>query len=175
MWLYNKTTEIKAGRGWKDADGNQQPPNWDIWDDAYKKSMNIEEIILDVRPDNRFHNWIDNGIGGVSNITDKPLDDVTTDGRTVTGIRSNYIQQVKIQQESLLSQTDWVVVRKADTGTDIPIKTATYRAAIRTKATEMENSIKGASNMAEFKNLFLSMDEKGNKKGSLFDWPKLEE
>lgn len=175
MWLYNKTTEIKSGRGWKDADGNQQPPNWNIWDDAYKKSMNIEEVVLDVKPDGRFHNWIDNGLGGISNITDKPLDDVTKDGRTVTGIRSNYIQQVKIQQESLLSQTDWVVVRKADTGTDIPIKTATYRAAIRTKATEMENSIKGASNMAEFKNLFLSMDEKGNKKGSLFDWPKLEE
>ena len=76
MWLYNKTTEIKPGRGWADKDGNQQPPNWNIWDDVYKKSMNIEEVVLDAKPDSRFpHNWIDNGLGGISNITDKPLDD----------------------------------------------------------------------------------------------------
>ena len=120
MWLYNKTTEIKPGRGWADKDGNQQPPNWNIWDDVYKKSMNIEEVVLDAKPDSRFHNWIDNGLGGISNITDKPLDDVTKDGRTVKGIRSGYINQVKEQQGSLLAQTDWAVIRKADTDTAIP-------------------------------------------------------
>ena len=36
--------------------------------------MNIEEITLDAKPDGRFYNWIDNGLSGISNITDKPLD-----------------------------------------------------------------------------------------------------
>ena len=175
MWLYNKTTEIKPGRGWTDKDGNQQPPNWNIWDADYKKSMNIEEIVLDTKPDSRFHNWIDNGLGGISNITDKPLDDVTKDGRTVKGIRSGYINQVKEQQGSLLAQTDWAVVRKADTGTDIPAKIATWRAAIRTKATEMEKAITDAKDMDAFKALFLSWDKDGKKSGVLFDWPELEE
>jgi hypothetical protein len=221
MWLYNKTTEIKPGRGWADKDGNQQPPNWDIWDDAYKKSMNIEEVVLDAKPDGRFHNWIDNGLGGISNITDKPLDEYNrqvqsknsdgeyisldkdgkeilgkdikkgeeknytakmedykdSDGNVVKikGIRLDYIQQVKDQQGSLLAQTDWAVVRKADTGTAIPTNIATYRAALRTKATEMEKAITDAKDMDAFKALFVVWDKDGKKSGVLFDWPELGE
>ena len=45
---------------------------------------------------------------------------------------------MKEQQASLLAQTDWAVVRKADTDKAIPSNIATWRAAIRTKATAME-------------------------------------
>ena len=175
MFLYNATTEIRIGKGWKDVNGVRHPSNWHIWSDEHKASMNITEITLDAKPDGRFHNWIDKGLGGISNITDKPLDDVTTDGRTVKGIRSGYINQVKEQQGSLLAQTDWAVVRKADTATAVPSNIATWRAAIRTKATAMEDAINAASNMDAFKALFLVWDEDGNKSGILFDWPELEE
>lgn len=175
MFLYNATTEIRIGKGWKDVNGVRHPSNWHIWSDEHKASMNITEITLDAKPDGRFHNWIDKGLGGISNITDKPLDDVTTDGRTVKGIRSGYINQVKEQQGSLLAQTDWAVVRKADTATAVPTKIATWRAAIRTKATAMEDAIDAASDMDAFKALFLVWDEDGNKTGILFDWPELEE
>ena len=93
----------------------------------------------------------------------------------VKGIRQGYIQQVKEQQGSLLALTDWAVVRKADTGTDIPAKIATYRAAIRTKATEMEKAITDAKDMDAFKALFVVWDEDGKKSGVLYDWPELEE
>ena len=112
MFLYNKTTEIKPGKGWRDKDGVLHPKNWNIWSDDHKKTMNIEEITLDAKPDGRFYNWIDNGLSGISDIKAKPLDDITTDGRTVKGIRPDYIQQVKDQQGSLLAQTDWAVIRK---------------------------------------------------------------
>ena len=175
MFLYNATTEIRIGKGWKDVNGVRHPSNWHIWSDEHKASMNITEITLDAKPDGRFHNWIDKGLGGISNITDKPLDDVTTDGRTVKGIRSGYINKVKEQQGSLLAQTDWAVVRKADTATAVPSNIATWRAAIRTKATAMEDAIDAASDMDAFKALFLVWDEDGNKTGILFDWPELEE
>jgi hypothetical protein len=175
MFLYNKTTEIKPNKGWKDVNGIQHPANWHIWSKEHKASMNIEEITLDAKPDHRFYNWIDNGLGGISDIKAKPLDDVTTDGRTVKGIRQGHINQVKEQQGSLLAHTDWAVVRKADTGTDIPAKIATWRAAIRTKATEMEKAITDAKDMDEFIALFLVWDEDGKKSGVLFDWPELEE
>ena len=74
-YLYNKTTEIRPNRAWKDVNGIQHPANWHIWSADYKASMNIEEIILDAKPDGKFHNWIDNGLQGISNITDKNLDD----------------------------------------------------------------------------------------------------
>ena len=220
MFLYNKTTEIKPGKGWRDKDGVLHPRNWNIWSDDHKKAMNIEEITLDARPDGRFYNWTDNGLSGVSNITAKPLDDYNrqvqskdsdgesiyldkdgkeilgkdikegegknytakmedykdSDGNVVKikGIRSGYIQQVKDQQGSLLAQTDWAVVRKADAGTDIPAKIATWRAAIRTKATEMEKAITDAKDMDAFIALFVVWKD-DKKSGILFDWPELEE
>ena len=221
MFLYNKTTEIKPGKGWKDVNGVRHPKNWNIWSDEHKASMNITEITLDAKPDQRFYNWIDKGLGGISNITDKPLDNVNrqvqardSDGENIwfdkdnkevlskdikvgeqenytakmedykdaegnvvviKGIRLGYIQKVKDQQGSLLAQTDWAVVRKADTDVDVPTKIATWRAAIRTKATAMEKAITDASDMAAFKALFLVWDGDGNKSGILYDWPELEE
>ena len=155
MFLYNKTTEIKPGKGWRDANGVLHPRNWNIWSDDHKASMNIEEITLDAKPDGKFHNWIDKGLEGISNITDKKLDDTGSGDDLVLGLKSKEKLNVKSQQGGLLSQTDWAVVRKADTGTAIPSKIATYRAAIRTKATEMEKAIDDASDMAAFKALFL--------------------
>ena len=179
MFLYNKTTEIKPGKGWRDANGVLHPRNWHIWSDDHKASMNIEEITLDAKPDGKFHNWIDKGLEGISNITDKKLDDTGSGDNLVLGLKSKEKLNVKSQQGSLLAQTDWAVVRKADTGTAIPSKIATYRAAIRTKATEMEKAIDDASDMAAFKALFLThkkdSDGKIIKSGILFDWPELEE
>ena len=179
MFLYNKTTEIKPGKGWRDANGVLHPRNWNIWSDDHKASMNIEEITLDAKPDGKFHNWIDKGLEGISNITDKKLDDTGSGDNLVLGLKSKEKLNVKSQQGSLLSQTDWAVIRKADTGTAIPSKIATYRAAIRTKATEMEKAIDDASDMAAFKALFLThktdSDGKVTKTGILFDWPELEE
>ena len=179
MFLYNKTTEIKPGKGWRDANGVLHPRNWHIWSDDHKASMNIEEIILDAKPDRKFHNWIDKGLEGISNITDKKLDDTGSGDNLVLGLKSKEKLNVKSQQGGLLSQTDWAVIRKADTGTAIPSKIATYRAAIRTKATEMEKAIDDASDMAAFKALFLThkkdSDGKIIKSGILFDWPELEE
>ena len=179
MFLYNKTTEIKPGKGWRDANGVLHPRNWHIWSDDHKASMNIEEITLDAKPDGKFHNWIDKGLEGISNITDKKLDDTGSGDDLVLGLKSKEKLIVKSQQGSLLAQTDWAVIRKADTGTAIPSKIATYRAAIRTKATEMEKAIDDASDMAAFKALFLThktdSDGKVTKTGILFDWPELEE
>jgi len=176
MFLYNKTTEIKPGKGWRDKDGVLHPRNWHIWSDDHKASMNIEEIILDAKPDGKFHNWIDNGLSGISNITDKKLDDTTNEDKTITlGLKSKEKLNVKQQQGSLLAQTDWAVIRKADTGVAVPTNIATYRAAIRTKATAMEDAIDAASDMDAFKALFLVWDKDGKKSGILFDWPELED
>ena len=175
MFLYNKTTEIRPGKGWRDANGVLHPRNWNIWSDDHKASMNIEEITLDAKPDGKFHNWIDKGLEGISNITDKNLDDTGSGEDLVLGLKSKEKLNVKSQQGGLLAQTDWAVVRKADTGVAVPTKIATYRAAIRTKATAMEKAITDASNMAAFKALFLVWDKDGKKSGILFDWPELEE
>ena len=89
------------------------------------------------------------------------------------GVRSDLKAEVKSQQGSLLAQTDWAVVRKADKGTAIPSNIQTYRDAIRTKATAMESAIDGAANTDAVAALFVTYDKDGNKSGILYDWPEL--
>ena len=76
-----------------------------------------------------------------------------------------------------MAQTDWAVIRNADTGDAIPANIATYRAAIRSKATEMETAITAAADTDAIAALFLTYtvndDGTTTKTGVLFDWPEL--
>jgi hypothetical protein len=64
------------------------------------------------------------------------------------GLKSNNIAQVKQTAGSLLAQTDWYVVRKADIGTDVPADVVTLRAAIRAEADRLEAAIAAVSDVA---------------------------
>ena len=69
--------------------------------------------------------------------------------RLVTkGLKSQNIAQVKQTAGSLLAQTDWYVVRKADIGTDVPADVVTYRAAIRAEADRLEAAIAAVTDVA---------------------------
>ncbi len=86
--------------------------------------------------------------------------------RGVVGVQSELISKVKAEQGQLLSETDWAVIRRADTGTEVPADIQTWRDAIRAKADEMEAAIDGAANTAAVAALFEA--------GTLSDWPELE-
>jgi hypothetical protein len=99
--------------------------------------------------------------------------------QTVTpGVKSNLIAEVKAQQGALLAETDWAVIRNADTGTAVPDNIATYRAAIRSKATEMETAIADAADTDAVAALFVAYtvedDGSTTKSGILYDWPELD-
>ena len=93
------------------------------------------------------------------------------------GLKSNLKSAVKEQQATLLFQTDWAIVRKADNGTAIPSNIQTWRDAIRTKATEMETAIDNAADTDAIEALFFTSttdsDGKITESGILYDWPKL--
>jgi hypothetical protein len=175
MFFYKETKQIKPGKAWVDDNGVRHPKNWNIWDADYKASMDITEVVPDVQPDGKFYSWTSDIFGKISNITPRNLDDTGSGDTLVLGLKSQYKLKVKEQQASLLAQTDWAVVRKADTDKAIPSNIATWRAAIRTKATAMEDAIDDAGDIDAFIALFLSWDGDGNKSGILYDWPVLEE
>ena len=89
------------------------------------------------------------------------------------GVKSTLINEVKSQQRSLMERTDWAVTRKSEVGTDIPTNIATWRSAIRTKGTAMEDAIDGAVDTSAVEALLLTWDSEGNKSGILYDWPEL--
>jgi hypothetical protein len=186
LFKYNTQT-LKPNRAWTDDNGITHPRNWHIWSTEEKTAAGVTEVIEDTPPDSRLYNWSMDRDGSITS-TAKAMDDVNVvddngdpvldeggDQRVELGVKSQLILQVKEQQGSLLAQTDWAVVRKSEKSTAIPSNIATWRDAIRTKATAMETAIDGAADTAALAALFLSWDVNGDKSGILYDWPILVE
>jgi hypothetical protein len=189
MWKYNGRV-IREGQSWTDDNGIQHPSNWNIWSADEKAAAGLTEATPETPPDSRLYTWgyqadavtiskiakslTDVGLVDADN---NPVND--DDGNQIMqpGVRSELKAEVKSQQEALLNQTDWAIIRKADKGTAIPSNIQTYRDAIRTKATEMENAIDGASDTDAVAALFLTYttneDGSQTKSGILYDWPVL--
>ena len=171
MFKYNTQT-LKPNRAWTDDNGITHPRNWHIWSAEDKAAAGVTEVIEDTPPDSRLYNWSMDRDGSITS-TAKAMDDSGSGDDLVLGVKSTLKNNVKSQQGSLLAQTDWAVVRKSEKSTAIPSNIATWRDAIRTKATAMETAIDGAANTAAVAALFLSWDVDGDKSGILYDWPIL--
>ena len=72
----------------------------------------------------------------------------------IEGLKTKKIRNVKIQAASILTQTDWYIVRKADANTAVPSAITNHRAAVRTKCASMETAITNASNTAAIQTLY---------------------
>jgi len=81
--------------------------------------------------------------------SDKSVGDVK-----VEGLKTIKIRIIKQQAAGILQDTDWYIVRKADAGTAVPSAITTYRAAVRTKCTEMETAITNASDTPAIETLY---------------------
>ena len=92
--------------------------------------------------------------------TQKEIDDgdapagADTNTVKVEGLKTVLIKQVKRNAKSLLNETDWYVVRKADTDEAIPSSISTHRAAVRTKQASMETAITNAADTAALETLY---------------------
>ena len=101
---------------------------------------------------------------------DKDVGDVAT-----RGLKYNLIQEVKKQAAGILQETDWYIVRKADAGTAVPSSITTHRAAVRTKAAEMETAITNASDTPALETLYTYTEqEDGSVTRPLGELPTLE-
>ena len=152
MWKYGDKI-IRPGKGWIDDNGVRHPSNWHIWSKEEKAKYNLKEIIEDSPPDSRLYFWSKDGNGKITS-TAKPLND----SEGVVGLKTTLKNEVKKQQGSLLSQTDWAYIRHYDAGIDVPAKIETWRNAIRARATEMEEYIDKASDIDGIASLFESFD-----------------
>jgi hypothetical protein len=181
---------IRPGKAWTDENGIQHPANWYTWSAAEKAAHGITEIVQQPHPDSRLYTWSYNDDGTVTS-TAKSLDDtpmVDESGVPVIdpdtfvqlstpGVKSNLIAEVKAQQGALLAQSDWAVIRKADTNIDVPANIQQWRNEIRLAATAMEDQITQAATTDAIAALFLqytvNADGTTTKTGVLFDWPEL--
>jgi len=86
----------------------------------------------------------------------KPAMVDSTERLVTKGLKSNFIAQIKNTAGTILAQTDWMVIRKAERNVDIPTSVATYRASVVAKATELETSISAVTTVEQLIALDLS-------------------
>jgi len=117
-------------------DDIQYPANWlRMASQEDRAAIGITEVADPIRPDDRFY-WVDGNNQG----TPKDL----------TQLKADWTKQVDQIAYSLLFTTDWMVVRKADVGTDIPADTVTYRTAVRAAAVSNRAAIANAADFDAF-------------------------
>ena len=91
------------------------------------------------------------------------------------GLKTILIRDLKSQASTELQNTDWYIIRKADAGTAIPSSITTHRAAVRTKAAEMETAITNAADTPALETLYTyTKQEDGSVTRPLGELPTLE-
>ena len=158
MFLLNGK-HLPESTSFYDANGTQYPPQWlNQSTEEQKLAIGITWVADPVRADDRFY-WngeINNpkaledklevkedGTPIYKQVYDKVTKSMvdTTEQVVTKGLKSNFIAQVKQTAGSLLAQTDWYVVRKAERNVDIPASIITKRATIVTEADRLETAI----------------------------------
>ena len=134
---------------WRDTAGTQYPSNWLRGSTAAQRAaVPSGGVTWENDPpgyDQEFYTSFDKPKA----INDTPTyASYDSDGKGVgdptgsnPGLKSIWVQRQKDTANSLLAQTDWLVVRKAEAGTAIPTAQANYRTAVRTQCALREATI----------------------------------
>lgn len=148
-----------------EVDGIQYPANWlRLTSTAEKVAIGITEVADPEPYDDRFYWGVDNPkllndreeVDEQGNpLYEKVLGEVNgepamvdSDKRLVTkGLKSQWIAQIKQTAGKLLSQTDWMVIRKAERDVAIPADVVAKRAAIVAECTRLETAIAGCADV----------------------------
>jgi hypothetical protein len=172
MYKYNGKI-IRAGRAWS-SDAGHHPANWMLLSDEAKAEIGLvyEADPVVVSFDSRFY-WaagVERALDDVNETNEDGTPMLDIDGNQVVtkGLKSNAIAKVKETAAELLAPTDWMIVRSAENGTDVPSATLAFRANVRAASETIEAAISAASTHAEFMALY-DAPENGN--APINDWP----
>jgi len=116
--------------------GIQYPANWlrlTTWEE--KSAIGITEVSDPVRPDDRFYY-----VSMQGDPVPKDLD----------SLKETFKNQVNTTTYAILQTTDWYVIRKQETGVEIPEKIATHRSAVRAASEANKTALNAATNLEEF-------------------------
>ena len=122
-------------------EGIQYPANWlRLTSLEEKEAIGITEVADPARYDDRYYWGVDNP---------KDLDQC----------KANLIAQIKQTAGSMLSPTDWKIIRATETGTSIDAETLAARSAIRTASNANEAAVAACTTVDELAALQLIWPE----------------
>lgn len=125
------------------VDGVQYPANWlQLTSDEEKAAIGITEVVEQQRPDDRFY-WVTENADGSFSTTPKDLE----------AVRSMRLAEIRAASYSLLSPTDYKLVRHVETGEAVDSATTAARAAIRSAYASNAAAIAAASTVDQLATL----------------------
>jgi len=128
MFLLNGN-RLAEGTSFYDANGTQYPPQWlNTSTEEQKLAIGITWVTDPVRADDRFY-WD----GDINNPKD------------LNGLKLQFVSEVKDTAGKLLSQTDWVIIRKVERAVEVPAEVALKRTQIVIEANRLETDINAST------------------------------
>ena len=191
------TKHISGNKGITIGDVQYPRSIFTLWSEAERNAIGIYEVTVDTTNKKDEAYYINTNVsygvesnkavGSYGTATAKAhadtlytaqdeIDGKGIEGEVATrGLKYNLIQTVKAQAAGILQDTDWYIVRKADAGTAVPSAITTHRAAVRTKADEMETAITNATDTPALETLYtFTKQEDGSVTRPLGELPTLE-
>ena len=131
------------------SNGINYPANWlNLTTLDEKKAIGITEVADAPTYDERFYWGVDN-----------PKD--------LTQLKNRWLNYQKEEAAANLSTYDWYVLRKADTGAEIPTNINTYRNQVREVCNAREKEVLGCNNVSTLQ----AYVDKPQAEGGFTPWP----
>lgn len=138
----------------------QYPANWLRLAPIYDRhNLGIYEIVTSYNPtnfDDRFY-WQSNTIEMIDN--ENKIVNRITNGieKNLDQLKKDWITSIKQVVNANFNLTDWYVIRKIETGIEIPKAITEYRVAMRQKSNELETQINSCSTVSDLMNIVLNI------------------
>ena len=137
-------------------EGYQYPANWiQNATNAEKTAIGLVEVTISGSPKNS--EYYDNTLSNNKVESDGSVTRTwSSSAKTFQMLRDKKILQAKESANSMLTPTDWYVIRKSETGTATPDEITAYRTAVRTCYGNLKTAINAASDVDELAKLFMN-------------------
>ena len=132
MAYYYNGVRLNPNRSFKDDDGNTYAKNW------FTTTTEEQRAAVGVT-------WVDDP---VVESYDAKFYWGPNNPKDHTELKTQWVKETKDNAGRLLAETDWYVVRKAETSTAVPTDVATRRAEIRTLCNTKETAINATADTA---------------------------
>jgi len=167
---------------------NQYPRSiYTLWSAAEREAIGVYEVVFDdsnkkdetyYTNTNQSFNFADGKVtASFESATAKSLDDVTVDGVTTKGLKTQKKEIIKKQASGLLTPTDWHVIKATEVENySVSAEMTTYRAAVRTASNDMEVLIDACNTVDELAALYqyvnTGTEENPVMERPLGEWPE---
>ena len=161
------TKIINKPRGMVIGDTQHSRNIFSLWSVAEKEAKGIYEVVFDNtnKKDEKYYTNTNQSFAFADGVvtasygsaTANALADVTNEDDSITpGLKTKHKEIIKQQASSLLTPTDWYVIKATDVESySVPSAITTFRANVRTKSNEMEVLIDACGTVDELAALYV--------------------